>query len=378
MKRDKIKFKDIVIFTVGVLATLGIIYFLIPNINLSSSNDSSKTKADAYDLMDDEEAILAYVKKFGPAKAIQQLKKIETEKGGSCHNSGHYVGRFAYEIHDAKAFQLCDMECQSGCYHGAVEAFFRDKGTVNLEENLKSICAGNLNPFIEHQCLHGIGHGLMAWSDYELFDALEGCDLIPGGESSCYSGIFMENIVQSMAEFLGLEGHTTAYLNDDPNFPCNHPDLDEKYKPMCYFLQTDRMLTLYNYDFQKVANACAEIENSYNRRLCFESMGRSVGGHNRANPPGAIDTCGSAPKGDSRIGCIVGAVQDTFWAQSGQDIALNFCKILTDKIEKDACYNTIFARAPQVLNSKGDLENFCSKAETNYQTQCRRSLSINL
>jgi hypothetical protein len=368
--KNRVKLQNISIFVIGILATLAVVYWIIPNIDFNRDDSKNLKGADVYDLMGNEEAIQSYVKKFGPNQAIKQLKKIEDVNGGNCHDSGHYVGRFAYEVNGSEAFRLCDMECQSGCYHGAVEAFFRAEGTANLEKNLKTLCSGNENPFIEHQCLHGLGHGLMAWSDYELFDALEGCDLIPGGESSCYSGIFMENIVQSMAKFLGLEGHTTAFLNNDPLFPCNHPDLDEKYKPMCYFLQTDRMLELFNYDFEKVAVACTKVENSFNQRLCFESMGRSVGGHNRANPPGSINTCSNAPKGEARTGCLIGAVQDTFWAPSGQNIALNFCKILNDKSEKDACYNTIFGRAPQVLSSNEDMKTFCSKAESQYQNSC--------
>ncbi len=71
-----------------------------------------------------------------------------------------------------------------------------------------------------------------------------------------------------------------------------------------------------------------------------------------------------------RIGCLSGAVQDSFWDPTGQDLALNFCKLLTDPLEKKSCYNIIFNRAPDILTLKTDLSLFCAKAESDYQEMC--------
>ncbi|MDA1334585.1 MAG: hypothetical protein O2794_01045 [bacterium] len=317
----------------------------------------------------DKDELFSYVKKYSPSRALEQLFSIESQFG-NCHDNAHYVGRFSYELYDSEAFRQCAMLCQSGCYHGAVEAYFREHGTSNLADNINKLCSGNTNPFIVHQCRHGVGHGLLAWSDYALFDALEDCNLLQQGEAqtSCYSGVFMENIVQSMASFLEIEGHTTQYLSDDPHYPCNI--VDAQYKPTCYFLQTDRMVELSGGNFATVAQNCSEVEDVFSRRMCFESMGRTVGGRNRNNPPGAISTCYNANPGTDRLGCLMGAVQDTFWDPSGQDNAISFCKLLTPEDEKDTCYGMIFGRAPQVLTKEADHRAFCQKAETTYQGRC--------
>ena len=74
----------------------------------------------------------------------------------------------------------------------------------------------------------------MAWSDYEIYESLEACDLIEQEfhRKSCYSGVFMENIVGGIARGLlkAEDGayHYTDYLNDDPHYPCNA--VDEVYK----------------------------------------------------------------------------------------------------------------------------------------------------
>ena len=316
-------------------------------------------------IWNDETALYSYVKKFGPKRTMTHLHELSA-KFGDCHETAHKAGRFSYDIYNDKAFKECSAECHSGCYHGATEAYFRDHGTANLQQDLRTICASDLNAFFSHQCLHGIGHGLMAWSNYEMLDAVKSCDLLDTGQSSCWTGVFMENIVGG----LGVqEGHKSNYLSDDPLYPCNDPKLGEQYKSSCYFLQTSRMMQLFASNFKKIAEACSKAPQIY-QRSCFESMGRDVGGVHRASAASAIAQCGHAPKGDMRIGCLIGAAQDTFWDPSGQDSALGFCKLLADKKEKDSCYNVILGRAPEVLGSKETIAAFCKKVEPAYREQC--------
>jgi hypothetical protein len=273
----------------------------------------------------------------------------------------------AYEIEGAQAFQSCRAECQSGCYHGATEAFFRDHGVENLSENLNIICNNELNSFFSHQCVHGIGHGLMAWADYDIHEALHNCDLLSGSETSCYSGVFMENVVGGLAS---EQGHFTQYLSDDPHFPCTV--VEDKYKEQCYFYQTSRMIQLFGTDFSKVASVCLEATEQ-EQHQCFQSMGRDVGNHKRGNVQGAIAACSFVPQGNKRILCLNGAVQDWFWDPSGQDSALQFCHTLQDSGEKSGCYTIISQRASEVLETKEDFLQFCAKtAQDGYQEWCLR------
>jgi len=310
----------------------------------------------------DQNQLYSYVRNFGPKKTTARLHELQSSFG-DCHQPAHDVGNYAYVLEGSGAFQTCGAECHSGCYHGATENFFREHGTENLAEDLAVICDSELNPFLSHQCVHGIGHGLMAWADYEIFDALQNCDLLEAGLPSCYTGVYMENIIGGLAQ---SAGHYTEYLSDDPHFPCNI--VDEKYKDSCYFYQTSRMIALFNGDFSKVAEACSEAPEAY-QISCFQSMGRDVGGRSGRVPEVAIKFCGSVKDEIYREDCIAGAVQDFFWDPSGQDKAISFCRLLGDPEEKNRCYGTIFLRAPQVLDS-GDLQQFCEKAELEYIPQC--------
>lgn len=319
-----------------------------------------------------DDDLYSYIKKFGPKQTVQRLHELTIEFG-DCHQKAHEAGRIAYEIYGGQSFQKCSGECHSGCYHGATEAYFRDHGTANLTQGLNLICTGELNNFFSHQCIHGVGHGLMTYTNYDLNEALSSCDLLESRQDSCWTGVFMENFIGALSEDEATgsgvlaDKHTTKYLNEDPQYPCNM--VSEKYKSSCYFLQTSRMLQIFGTDFAKVASECEQVTDIY-QRVCFESMGRDVGGVYRNNSSSAIEACGYAPDGQMRIGCLIGAVQDSFWDPTGADEAIKFCKMLTERQEKDACYTTIFARAPEVLSSKRDIETFCQKAESNYLNNC--------
>ena len=200
----------------------------------------------------------------------------------------------------------------------------------------------------------------------------------------------MENIVGGLAksernnQSNDLRVHFTDYLSDDLHFPCNHPDLAEKYKSFCYFMQTSRMVQIFWTQgqskkdiFKNVAEECSRVPEIY-QEACFASMGRDVGGVYRASPKLGIKACHYVSNENMRIRCLGGAVQDYFWDSEGQDEAINFCKILTDGAEKSSCYQIIFDRAKDILKTKDEFNNFCLKAEVNYQINCKEKLGVEI
>ena len=321
---------------------------------------------DVAGLFRDDALLRRYVEEYGPASTVALLSENASKVGEDCHQRAHVMGRLAYESFGSLAFSLSGHECHSGGYHGATEAFFRDRGTTSLHSDVATICGGPLNDFFRHQCVHGIGHGLMAWTSYELLDALELCDLLEptGNRLSCYSGVFMENVVGGLS---GSMGHYSEYLSEDPHFPCNV--LEDRYVAPCYFYQSSRMVQVFNGDFERVAMACAEAP-SLAYKVCFQSMGRDVGGVTRGHPERAIQHCSYAEAGEHRLDCLEGAVQDSFWDAAGVDNALAFCTTLDAADEKGRCYLVIIQRARYIYQTAPELEAFCNRIDEAYRGGC--------
>ena len=320
----------------------------------------------ARDMFVNDSLLERSIEEFGPAATVKLLSDTAPSLGINCHQRAHTLGRMAYDLFGAAAFSLSGHECQSGGYHGATEAFFRDHGTLNLHEDIALVCGESLNPFFRHQCVHGVGHGLMAWTTYELLDSLAFCDGLGSSQDqrSCYSGVFMENVVGGLS---GSMGHTTEYLSDDPHFPCDV--VDDKHVADCYFYQTSHMVALFGVDFEKVANTCAEAPKGA-QWLCFQSMGRDVGGTYRGQPAESIRACAFSPNAEHRLNCLDGAVQDSFWDAGGADNALAFCALLEAHTEKSRCYGTIIARAHDIYRTAFAFQAFCARVEDGYKAGC--------
>ena len=177
---------------------------------------------------------------------MQRFEAEDPEFRRDCHPVVHAIGRETYRlkgnIHDS--FSACDQTCHSGCYHGSVERFLRgdniyaqiDKhpSTAELKQKAAVACDPNIALRLRFQCLHGLGHALLFFSRYQLAQSLGVCDVLPDSwsQSSCYGGVFMENVFNATPE-------TRDLSPTDYHYPCNQ--LAAKYRGECYVMQTSRM-----------------------------------------------------------------------------------------------------------------------------------------
>ena len=333
---------------------------------LDFGEPSDLSLAQYMELYESDNAMAKFLREYGPAETVKALLEGSKRTNADCHQRAHDAGRMAYELFGAAAFYLSSHECQAGTYHGATEALFHDRGTVNLQEDVSVLCSYASVSFYYLQCLHGVGHGLMAWTSYELHDALALCEELDSltDHHACYSGVFMENVIGGLS---GLMGHVTEYLSDDPHFPCNA--LDETYVQMCYFYQSTRMMILYENDLGKVAETCAQAPEEAHH-YCFRSLGRDVGGFSVGDPARAIELCGLAEEPTNRAYCIEGAVQNRFWEVSGADEALSMCAMSTDQGDRFACNQTIVFRAQELYETQETFSKFCNRVEENFRAWC--------
>ena len=375
--------KDTGMFIIGVVLGGVSIALIIGSVLLvgepSTSDEQSLTPAlkrvltpeeDSENLLYDDVFMDEAIQTYTLRSLTTSLSRLGYAKGLDCHNRAHEMGRRAYELLGSDAFKNCGIECHSGCRHGATEAFFAKNGTANLVGSIQALCGNEKDKFGLHQCIHGVGHGLLAWFDYALPDALEACDKInhPFHRDSCYSGVFMENIVGSIVDSGnkdGEVGHYTDYLNDDPHYPCNA--VDDKYKAMCYWLQTDRILQLSG-DITSVGTTCASAPEQFQFN-CFYSMGRTTSSVVDRDPVKGFEVCATITGITDRDYCLEGVLSDLFWDETQADRSVQFCELARDSSFEGVCYNQLIVRASEVV--LGDfVGKFCGKLPKKYYEQC--------
>lgn len=310
-----------------------------------------KTTKEAIDLLEAE------------TKAVPELEQ-------ECHAVVHSIGRHAFLTawNFGTAFHSCDHRCQAGCYHGVLERVFfsqedLDRGInhlsfEDLEGKIPELCSRenfsdpSLGLLI--QCAHGLGHAILYTLDYELDDALRGCDLLPSEtmRASCLLGVFMENVVGDR-ELRDLKA-------DEPLYPCTR--VAEPYKRACYKQQTKVMLHM-ELSYAEIAAQCA-LTGEY-RGVCFEGLGRDTSAGAReaeAEAVRAVARICEEHAGDFLVNCVGGAVRaldDFSW--DGR-YSLRYCAALSADDARDACYRiarehlgTVYGMSDNAIDAQCDV-----------------------
>lgn len=246
-----------------------------------------------------------------------------------CHPIAHVIGQIAVKKYPtaAEAYTHGDSFCWSGYYHGVLEGIVGKIGQENVIAQINNICgsiAGKEDYSFEYyNCVHGLGHGLMAMTNTELFESLKLCDNLKGNweQTSCYGGVYMENVM------VDNKNHFTNYLKpDDPLYPCNK--VDTKYKSACYLMQTSYMLKVTGGDFTKVFSLCATADADF-VATCYQSLGRDASGRSVSDVTSTKSTCDMGQDFAAKSNCIMGAVKD-FVAYHHSDLqAKEFCHALS-------------------------------------------------
>jgi hypothetical protein len=236
---------------------------------------------------------LAY--RQGPRRALAVFEKqLETDESvrKNCHRIAHTIGSAAYERFDrsvAKTFAAGGPACASGYYHGILErAFVGVDSKAELTRTARTLCSSGdvrRRGFLDYQCRHGLGHGLMIQTGYDLPTALRVCSELGTGwdEVSCTGGVFMENVSTRF-------GFRSRWLSDsDPLYPCTTVAL--RHRRSCFVRAATWALELNDNDFGAAARACESAGPRW-ARFCFHGFGRdAVVGATYARLPDVLARC---------------------------------------------------------------------------------------
>ena len=307
-------------------------------------------RTDVFALIDgkDEGALERFLTIAGPSPTLGRLLAQSEEGGRDCHQEAHQLGRAAYGIFGAAVFSDGEAACHSGFYHGAMERFLSSEGTDNLAENITELCDAFKTSFGNFECLHGVGHGVMAYESYDLPRALMTCKELGDSfaQHSCYGGVFMENAMAAGGNG-AIPGHETKWLSDDPHFPCSAlPDGLQDARYECYQMQTSQMLKLNGYDFAEAARWCGESPGDM-IPVCFQSLGRDAAGNQLRDPAKTLALCAAVPD-EYYHDCVEGAVNVVidFWGPALGEQATQFCQAIGSSAERELCDRHVEGRKP--------------------------------
>jgi hypothetical protein len=308
----------------------------------------------------------------GPKPALALFdQKIASDRAieAGCHRIAHMIGSAALARYDgnvAKAFAEGSSSCWSGYYHGILEhALAGVTSEQALVARTRALCEDSeirRTAYIAYQCVHGLGHGLMIHTGYNLPYSLKICDrqTTKWDQTSCTGGVFMENISPS------LGGQTRWLKKKDLVYPCNA--IKERHKLYCYLMVTSRILQANGYDWKAAARICSGVERGW-VSTCFQSYGRDSSGYTRQDPARVLDLCAIAGKG--RDDCIYGAARDMTSNYANGQRASQLCGRAPSAV-RGHCFFGIGTILGGLHATSQGRRSACGGLTTNYVRQCLR------
>ena len=313
----------------------------------------------------------------GPRSALAEFDRriaSDPEVERNCHRIAHLMGAAAlvrYEGRVGPAFAEGSASCWSGYYHGILERAFRDVRSGDLGAVSRKLCSDadvRSTLFVAYQCVHGLGHGLMLYTSYDLPRSLAVCDRLSTAwdQTSCTGGVFMENISSSY-------GITSKWLrDDDPLYPCTA--VAERHKLYCYLIVTSRILPFVNGDFAAAGRICRKSDTAW-VATCFQSLGRDASGTTRGDVRRIIELC--AVGGRMARECLYGASRDLTANDGGPRRSKTLCRAVSRSAQL-YCFHGIGTIVGSLHATTAARESACREvsAREALRASCRRGAGL--
>jgi hypothetical protein len=232
---------------------------------------------------------------------------------------------------------------------------------------------------------------------HDLPRGLAGCDLLSDDwdRHSCYSGAFMENIVnvqmphhpaaelahhskstsdsmEAMAGMDGMEGmnHTTPAFKPidpgDPLYPCSA--LADRYLTACYEMQTSVMLYENHGDIAAAARSCDNAPVAM-RTTCYVSLGRDVSSYSQQNHAEAIRMCSLGAE-KYQPWCYYGLVKNIIDLNARSDDGMAMCRDVPTPGNKAECYSAVGEQIWVLDATSEGRTKLCGTSEAEYLDAC--------
>jgi hypothetical protein len=305
----------------------------------------------------------------GPKPAFALLEKQYA--GGAdpnCHRVTHIIGAAVLARNDnnvSRTFAEGSSTCWSGYYHGVLERAFADVKSLDartLGAKSRALCSDPLvrkSSWLSYQCLHGLGHGLMITTGYQLPLALDVCRQLAGewDRTSCKGGAFMENFITSYG------GESPWVRRDDPLYPCDWVAEGDKYT--CYQQATTRIIRVVGLKWRTIAATCAEAEPNW-VATCFGSFGQNASVNSARVPSKIVRLCALTRRYEGERECIRYAAMDIAGTYSNGRRASVLCKQSVAAVQAP-CYEAIGRMLRHLRNTVAERRAECRSLSANRQ-----------
>lgn len=337
----------------------------------------------------------------GGVYAFEILKRAPLPPNTDLHLMGHAVGDELYKQEGLEGMKYCTHDFRNACSHSIVVGALLERGLVVLDE-INDVCRqAPGGPGAYTMCFHGFGHGVLAFTEYEIPDAVGLCKKVGTAEynfeeaSQCIGGIVME-MHQGIHDPEIWQKKKDKYLTpDDPLRICKEDYMPENAKVLCYSYITPYIFAAAGADegkpepetFPKSFSFCDEVENDRHRESCYAGFGKEfiVLAQDRdirriEDTPTeklqlAASWCTLAEKEEAKTACLIDILNSLYWGgENDPEVSIRYCSLLTPTSLQNSCFDHLFSITTYYRPDTKQREAICATVPENYVQTCEKVL----
>lgn len=342
----------------------------------------------------------------GAVYAFVVMNKAEMPFGTDMHLLAHSVGDKLFEQYGAAGMKYCTEDFRNACSHSIVINLFYQKGETAISDIMEA-CKKAPGAGAYDMCFHGLGHGVFAYTGYQLLKTVELCKLTATKErnereyTECVGGAVMEQISGGAHDKVTWEKMRKINLRkDQPLYPCLGSVIrDQGPSKICLIYHTPYLWELAGRTspipsddvLKRSFEYCDAIplSDTESRDGCFGGFGkefvtmakgkdiRNIDKLTDQNIQEIYSWCLLTSAQDGQKACVLYAQGSIYWSGAiDKKYPEHFCSLAPTEELKQTCFFGLIGTVERVKNNfnTGYKEEFCNEIPENLGSECRKRL----
>jgi hypothetical protein len=337
----------------------------------------------------------------GAVYAFEVLKRAPVPPNTDVHLLGHAVGDELYKQQGLDGMEYCTHDLRNACSHSVVIGALLAEGP-SVFDKVNAVCKkapGGSGAYT--MCFHGFGHGVLAYAEYEIPQAVQLCGKVGTDsygreeEAQCVGGIVME-MFQGIHDPEVWAQKKEKYLSvEDPLRMCEASYMPENAKVLCYSYITPFIFEAAGAlngnptpDIYKKSFAyCDLVQNDRQRQSCYGGLGkefivlaqdrdiRRIEDTQDSTLELTASWCMRAERNEAQTACITSILDSLFWGgENDPEVSIRYCSLLADGEPKNACFNHLFQITAYYQKDPTVRKNICARVPGSYRESCETVL----
>lgn len=343
-------------------------------------------------------------KRKGSEYAFSVLKFAHLPPNTDIHLLGHAVGDVLYKQKGLAGITLCTNDFRNACSHSIVVGLLLEHGESVLPDISQACRQAPGGSGAYTMCYHGLGHGVLAYTGYDLPKAVGLCKKTGTLEYhneeyvQCIGGAIMEIISGGGHNHSVWEKQRKIYLSQaSPLSPCIKDFMPSEVRPMCFIYLTPYLWEAAGGDignpteetFKKAFTFCDKLapDDFVDRDACFGGFGKEfIAIVNQRDIRGVealtddqlkkmYEWCRLSPQPKGAASCVVFGANSLYWGgENDKSVAIRFCKTIGDNYYSNPCFSSLIGAVSQYIRDPQYKKEFCDELPPDRREECASHL----